>query len=89
MKALESENSQLKDKVCTLTRQLDDKTNQVDSLSSECKAMESKVKATSVFKSMLKGLKNELEQQQEAFDEQIVLYRAREKEFEELKCHVS
>ena len=40
--------------------------------------MESKVKATSVFKSMLKGLKNELEQQQSAFDEQIVLFRAKE-----------
>jgi len=61
----------------------------VDTFTSERKALESKVKATSVFKSMLKGLKNELEQQQSAFDEQMVLFRAKESEFKELKERVS
>lgn len=51
--------------------------------------MSAKVKSTSTFKQLLKGLTSELEQQQAAFEEQIGLYRKKESEFEDLKVRVS
>ena len=38
---------------------------------------------------MLKGLKNELEHQQSAFDELMAIYRTKEVEFEDLKSRVA
>ena len=38
---------------------------------------------------MLKGLKNELEHQQSAFDELMSIYRSKESEFEDLKVRVA
>ena len=38
---------------------------------------------------MLKGLKNELELQQSAFDELMAIYRTKEIEFEDLKSRVA
>ena len=41
-----------------------------------------------MFKQLIKGLKTELEQQSNAFDEHMLLFKAKEKEFEDLKSCV-
>lgn len=61
----------------------------IEILSAENLGLLAKVKSTSNFKQLLKGLKNELEMQQSAFDEQIALSNSRDREFEDLKRLVS
>lgn len=61
----------------------------METLQAQNATLTAKVKCTGTFKQLLKGLKNELETQQSAFDEQTELFNAKEREFADLKRKVA